>query len=1272
MRRCCYQDRSKQGSLALTAAFLAVFGAGIGSHAAAVWVNESGWRHQPLSVPGTGRAGFSMLSPLDTGILFTNTLPASLSITNQALVDGSGVAAGDIDGDGLCDLYFCAINGTNRLYRNLGNWKFEDITEKAGVGCAGMRSTGCAFADLNGDGHLDLIVNTAGNGTHLFFNDGRGKFTHYPVVLNPGKGGKSLALADVDGDGWLDLYVVNYRTATLMDTLDARFTFKTVNGRQEVASYNGRSTAEPDLVDRFTIGPRGEFQENGEPDVLYHSQGGTNFSPVSFTSGNFLDEDGKPLEKPPADWGLAAMFRDINGDGLPDLYVCNDFQTPDRFWINQGGGKFRLLPRLAQRHSSVSSMSVDFADINRDGFDDFLVLDMMSRSHSDRMRLMTASWAPGYPLGYLEDRPQYEINTLFVNQGDNTFAETAQLSGLEAAEWAWSGILLDVDLDGWEDLLVAAGVERDGRDLDIMARLKALRASRQPSAAEVLALRGQYPKHASGTLAFRNRGDLTFEPMSEAWGFDEKGVCNGMALADLDGDGGLDVVINALNGPAIIYRNNSPAPRVAVRLRGLPGNTRGIGARIAVSGGAVPLQTQEMIAGGRYLSSDDAMRVFAAGKLDAALVIEVSWPSGRHSLVTNALPNHLYEVYEMAETGASHSSPTVARSSPPAGAGTKASKRNRAPAPLFEDVTDRLGHVHPEKRIDDFASQPLLPNKLSQLGPGIAWFDLDGDGREDLIIGAGAGGQIGVFRGLPGGSFQRMEDPALAQTLSGGQSGVIGWRPSPERRVLLAGAATYGATTTNPSAVQEYDLAKHALSGILPGTDSSTGPIALTELREGQIAMFVGGRVIPGRYPEPTSSSIFRYTNGKWELDTENSLPLKDVGLVSGAIFTDLDADGFPDLVLACEWGPIRIFRNDHGKLRPWDPALSWPDAPAGKAPAATLGQLLGWWNGVTVGDFDGDGRMDLAVSNWGRNTKYQAHLAYPLSLYYGDFAGDGTVQMLEAYYDPELKKTVPARQLNSLARGLPWLRGKYGSHREFSTVSVEELLGDRFSAAKLLQANWLDSTILLNRGDHFEVISLPVEAQMSPAFGVCAGDFNGDGKEDLFLAQNFFGTQPETVRCDAGRGLVLLGDGTGRFSALSGDESGVKVYGEQRGAAVADFDGDGRLDLAVTQNAGATRLYRNRSAEPGLRVDLRGTALNPQGLGAVIQLKNGDRWGPARELHAGGGYWSQDSTLQVLGGQGAAREIRVRWPGGKTATFPVPPNAKAIVVDANGTLTAR
>jgi len=402
-------------------------------------------------------------------------------------------------------------------------------------------------------------------------------------------------------------------------------------------------------------------------------------------------------------------------------------------------------------------------------------------------------------------------------------------------------------------------------------------------------------------------------------------------------------------------------------------------------------------------------------------------------------------------------------------------------------------------------------------------------------------------------------------------------------------------------------------------------------------------------------------------VDGETSRILEKVGLVSGAVFSDLDGDGFAELILACEWGPIRIFRNDRGKFVPWDLPLVLAGASFTNEQRSAISQLTGWWNGVTAGDFDGDGRLDLVVSNWGRNTKYQSHRTQPLMIYYGDLAGDGSVQLVEAHYEAALRKTVPERQLEILAKGLPFLGESFSTHRAYSVASVAEVLGDRLNAAKAWQAIWLESTVFLNRGDHFEVHVLPVEAQMAPGFGICVGDFDGEGNEDLFLAQNFFGTQPETPRYDAGRGLWLRGDGRGGFSAVPGQESGVAVYGEGRGCALCDFDGDGRVDLAVAQNSAATRLYRNQTGRPGLRVRLEGPLGNPQGIGAVLRLKCGERFGPAREIHGGSGYWSQDSTVQVMATREPPTQIWVRWPGGKTVTADIPAGAREISVRFDG-----
>ncbi len=1201
-----------------------------------------------LSLAAGSRAGFTLEQPERTMLTFTNSLDEWASAGNRVLNNGSGVATGDFDNDGLVDVFFCSLNQRNRLFKNLGNWQFKDVTENAGLVFPPLHYRGAVFADLNGDGWLDLLVGSASRGVLCYLNDQRGRFTDFTQEANTASpfANETLALADIDGNGTLDLYVCNNRNDDIRDWARIPITF-----------VNKKPTVQPQLRNRISM-ENGVLQEFGEPDILYLNDGRAHFRSVSFTNGAFFDARGEQLTQTPLDWGLAAAFRDLNGDGAPDLYVCNDYWSPDRLWINGGGGRFKEADSLALRKIPSSSMGADFADINRDGHIDIFAVDMLSRS-SELRRRQTVAKKPVPPrVGDLESRVQTPHNALLLNRGDGTFAEIAFLAGVEASDWSWSPVFLDVDLDGYDDLLITAGHIRDIQDFDANDKIRAQQENWRSTPMAATNLQGAfveakrehakfYPKLDMPVVAFRNGGELRFEEVTRQWGLNELGVNHGIATADFDNDGDLDLVVNRLGASSALFRNNSTAPRIAVKLRGKAPNTQAIGAKIELVGGPVSNQVHEVTSGGSYMSGSDTLRVFAAGANTQSLSLRVTWRDKSVSEISGVKPNHRYEINESA---VAHTIPSVAR-------------QTNSP-PLFEDASDLLRHTHHEEAFDDFARQPSLPRKFSQGGPGVAWFDFDGDGWDDLIIGSGKGGRMAAFRNEKGSGFLRLTN-AFPVPVTRDQTTVLGWKLATGEANILAGAASYEDGETNLPAVQRYDFKSGQPGPLTPSLPASVGPMALADMDgDGDVDLLVGGQVIPGHFPVPASSQIFRQTEGKWSLDDANSRTLLNIGLVNGTVWSDLNADGWPDLILACEWGPLKIFRNERGNLTPWNALVDAPGLHGtNRQTRIPFSQFTGLWQSVTTGDFNGDGLMDVVAGNWGQNSSWRASPERPLTLFHGDLAGRETTDILEAEFDPERGELVPRHLRDTMAASVPWIAEKFPTHAAWGRATIAMVLEGWRQKMQELTATTLATTVFLNRRDHFEAINLPLEAQFAPVFGLSVADFDGDGNEDILIAQNFFAFALEDSRLDSGRSLLLRGNGRGGFDPMPGNISGIIVHGEQRGAAVADFDHDGRPDWVVTQNGTATRLFRNARARPGLRVRLSGPPGNPDGIGAMLRLKFPSGWGPVRELHAGSGYWSQDSACAVLATPDAPNAIQVSWPGGRRSEQAVDGASKEVLI---------
>lgn len=916
------------------------------------WTEGEGMRWRALDVAhaarsvAESRAGFTRLDAARTGVTHRNDVDDERALANRDLLIGAGAAVADVDGDGYPDLFLASVQRPAALYRNIGGFRFEDVTRASGLRLDSL-TTGATFADVDGDGDADLLVGTHGGPVMLWRNDGRGRFTDATAEsgLVGGYAATTLTLADVDRDGDLDLYVATYKVRNALDTYppQAREFNQVVTKTATGYAVRPEWAAEYRIEDRPDLGGIVRSQR-ADPDLFFLNDGSGRFVRTPIRGPRFRDEAGAPLTAEPDFFSLAARFYDVNGDGAPDLYVCNDFEDPDQFWINDGRGNFRLVSREALSATSNTCMSVDFGDVDRDGMVDLFTADMLSPTLADRQTEIPTHTPLPKGIGLDGTRPQWMRNMLQVARGDGTWAQVADFAGVAATDWTWGSAFLDVDLDGYEDLLAFNGHRWDIRDADTFDRIRDA-FPRVPWNRE----QAQFPTLATHSIALRNQGDLTFRSMPDGWGLgEEAAISQGVALADFDLDGDLDVVVTRLNAEAALFRNDATAPRIAVRLLGGAANRAGIGATVQVRTAGLPDQARAVTAGGYYLSGSEPLLTFAATDAAPATVI-VTWADGRRTVVPEARANRLYEVREAAATPA------------PAPDST--------PTPLFADASALLGgHVHTESPFDDFRRQPLLPNRFSQLGPGITWVDADGDGDDDLVVGAGRTGAVTMFENREG-RFVPHRAPMQA---AGDLTAIVPVPDGAGGLRLAVGQSNYEAGTPAEALAMPRVLGVSARAGalgpvttLLAGDTASIGALAAGDVNgDGQLDLFVAPRAIGGLWPIPAPSTLLLgQPDGSFVPDGANAAALRGLGLVSAALLVDVVGDARPDLVVAVEFGPVRVLRNQEGRFDDVTASLG-------------LAEHRSRWNGLAAVDVDADGRLDLVATSWGRNLPWEASRA--------------------------------------------------------------------------------------------------------------------------------------------------------------------------------------------------------------------------------------------------------------------------------------------------------
>lgn len=1047
---------------------------------------------------------FRLVPSSETNIDFVNQLteaPNTNVLMYEYFYNGGGVAVGDLNGDGLEDLYFTANMSPNKLYLNKGRLKFQDITDASGAGGRpGPWKTGVTIADVNGDGKSDIFISYSGkvrgvNRTkQLFINqgnvDGVPKFIDQAAEygLADTSYTTQAVFFDYDLDNDLDLLLLNHNPNNL-PILD------------EAASKALMNVPDP------AIGPR-LFENRNNKFVDVTSAAGIVSTALSY--------------------GLGAAVSDINGDGWPDLYISNDYSAPDYLYINNQKKSF--VNQLSSYLGQISNFSMgnNISDINNDGLPDIFTLDMLPESN-DRQKLLFApdnyeKFNLGLRSGFYY---QYMRNMLHVNNGNGSFSETGQFSGISNTDWSWAPLFADFDNDGKKDLFVTNGFTRDFTNMDFMKYMGDYLQNRRLVRDDILNLVQQIPSSSLKNYIFKNKGSLQFENIGSDWGFDSTANSNGAVYADLDNDGDLDLVVNNINQPAFVYENKTAGKKgtnyLNIQLVSNTTNTQALGTKVTIYT-KDQLQFLEQMPNRGYQSVVSAVLHFGVADHEVIDSLRVIWPGGKTQLLKAVKPNQLLKLQQ---------------------ADAKDQIRSSLPAPaIFKEIAPGINPAVANNEVNDFKRQPLMVNPLSYPGPVLAKADVNGDGLEDLFIGNAPGAVSEIYLQQKGGRFTRFSQPAFEADKNSQDADAVFFDANGDGHMdLYVCSGGYHNFVPGDKLLQDRLYLNNSeglftkSADALPELTSSKGCVAVSDINgDGFADLFVGGRVIPGRYPEmPESYILINDGKGKFTNATSTISPaLQKAGLITDAIFLDLNNDKKNDLVICGEWMPVSVYININGKLE--NKTAEYFDA-----------DYSGWWNKVDTADLNGDGIPELIAGNFGENSQIRASEKMPAEMYFKDFDDNGAVDPILCCYIQG--KSYPYVTRDELLDQISMMRTKYTDYKSYANTTLTDIFtGEQLKDAGHLVAKTLSTGYFTRQGNgKFSFKPLPAEAQLSPIFAIETGDFDKDGKQDLVLGGNINHPRLRLGKSDANYGLFLRGDGKGNFSATPQRNSGFNLRGEVR-----------------------------------------------------------------------------------------------------------------------------